>query len=254
MSNDSPRPRFNVKGFTSLVLMVAFLIMAVSGIMLYVSPRGRVANWTDWTILGLGKHEWAAMHMNSVFIFLIASIFHLVWNWKMFWGYIKKKAAGLNLKIEMLLALIIGVLVVGGTIAYFPPFDLLDEGNIKIMDYWENWAAAAPMPHAEELTLAEFADEFNMSVDDLIAVLKAEGFESATADSTLGDIAAHKGVAPAALFDALRTHYPEIDQRGRGRGRGPGRGAGQGRGQGMGRGMGQGMGRGRRGGRGPVDP
>ena len=55
-----PKPRerrFNWRGFASLATGFAFLIMIVSGVVLYVAPRGRVANWTDWTVMGLGKEE-----------------------------------------------------------------------------------------------------------------------------------------------------------------------------------------------------
>ena len=121
---DEKRPaRFNVKGFTSLVLMIAFLVLDASGIVLFIGPHGRVAHSTGWTLLGLDKGQWMHLHLTTALLFLMAALFHLIWNWGMFWGYIKKKAArGLNLKLEMAVALVIGVLLVGGTIMDVQPF------------------------------------------------------------------------------------------------------------------------------------
>ncbi|MDI9444793.1 MAG: DUF4405 domain-containing protein, partial [Planctomycetota bacterium] len=51
----------SAKGFTSLFLTLTFGAVASSGAILYLTPRGRVANWTDWTMLGLSKDEWAAL-------------------------------------------------------------------------------------------------------------------------------------------------------------------------------------------------
>ena len=38
---------FRWRALVSLLVASGFLVMAVTGIMLYVSPPGRVANWTD---------------------------------------------------------------------------------------------------------------------------------------------------------------------------------------------------------------
>jgi hypothetical protein len=47
--------KLQIKGFTSLLLAVAFLMLGFSGVILYLTPRGRVANWTGWTMLGLDQ-------------------------------------------------------------------------------------------------------------------------------------------------------------------------------------------------------
>jgi hypothetical protein len=47
--------RFQLRGFVSLLLTLFFLALSFSGVMLYLTPRGRVANWTGWSMLGLEK-------------------------------------------------------------------------------------------------------------------------------------------------------------------------------------------------------
>jgi len=144
MSNAPRPPRFNVKAFTSLVLTVALLLVGVSGVVLYVGPHGRVAHTTGWTLLGLGKGPWTHLHMTGALLFLIAASFHLVWNWGLLWGYIKKRAAvGLNLKAELAAALVIGAVVVGGTILDIPPFRSFIQLKRTINNCWTTADAPA---------------------------------------------------------------------------------------------------------------
>jgi hypothetical protein len=72
--------------------------------MLYISPPGRVANWTDWRLFGLGKSEWQQQHIIFSFAFAILSLFQLfIINWKPFLCYLKTKASeGLKHRGELL--------------------------------------------------------------------------------------------------------------------------------------------------------
>ena len=47
--------KFNKRGFTTLVITVSFLILVVSGIILYFTPTGRVVRLSGWTMFGLDK-------------------------------------------------------------------------------------------------------------------------------------------------------------------------------------------------------
>ena len=88
-------------------------------------------------MLGLGKGGWNHLHMTSASLFLIAAVFHLVWNWSTFWGHIKKKGTpGLNLKVELVLALAIGAALVVGTIYEVPPFSSIVELKRTIGNSW----------------------------------------------------------------------------------------------------------------------
>ena len=85
--------RFQWKGFTSLLLMLVFLALGSSGVILYLTPRGRLANWTGWTILGLGKQDWMAVHINIALLFVIVAGLHICLNWGMLWGYMRRRRA-----------------------------------------------------------------------------------------------------------------------------------------------------------------
>jgi hypothetical protein len=43
------------RGFASLLTTFSFIVMSISGILLFIVPQGRIAEWTDWRMLGLTK-------------------------------------------------------------------------------------------------------------------------------------------------------------------------------------------------------
>jgi hypothetical protein len=99
--------KFRTRGFISLLLALSFLVAVVSGSVLFMTPRGRIANWTDWTMGGLTKHEWAALHINACLLMVIEAVIHLLLNWRVFWSYIQKKSTGFHLKWELAASILI---------------------------------------------------------------------------------------------------------------------------------------------------
>ena len=226
--------KFQFKGFTSLLLSAALLILGFSGVILYVTPRGRVANWTGWTMFGLSKQSWQAVHINLAVLFLIVAGLHLYLNWSVFWCYIKKKGSlALNLKLEMLMALLLAGAVLAGTIIRIQPFSTVVDFNYQIKDYWERWASEAPTPHAEELSLNQFADNLGLPVNDVVEALREQGIAAKDAGVTIGQIAEANNLTPADVYAAIKRHFPETDQGGKGEGKGQGMGQGKGKGRGL---------------------
>ena len=65
------RKKFNWRAFNSLYIVYSFIILSLSGFVLFIAPPGRIANWTNLTILGFTKHEWQAIHIIFTFLFFI---------------------------------------------------------------------------------------------------------------------------------------------------------------------------------------
>jgi hypothetical protein len=61
--NDKTSAGFQWRALTSVLMTLGFVLLAASGIVLFLSPPGRVANWTNWTILGLRKSDWGGVHI-----------------------------------------------------------------------------------------------------------------------------------------------------------------------------------------------
>ena len=79
------------RAMTSVFIAGSFLLLLVSGAVLFVSPPGRVANWSDWRMIGLTKHEWSGVHTGfaAVFVFMVG--FHLVFNFRPLRNYFRDR-------------------------------------------------------------------------------------------------------------------------------------------------------------------
>lgn len=198
-SNTKPSG-LNWRGLTSLIITLAILVLATTGVILYVSPQGRVANWTGWTILGLDKEQWAAVHTTTSLLFIITSAFHVYFNWQLLVRYIVLKRR-LNLKREMIGAGLVVSAVFAGTVLGIPPFSSVVALNDSIKTYWERQDAQAPYPHAESSTLADFAERTGVPLTVLQQRLASSGIiVNNPASETLEDLARANGLSPNELF------------------------------------------------------
>lgn len=268
-SNEKKKKAFQWRSLASFILSITFIVLLVTGIVLYIAPRGRTANWTNWMFGGLDKEQWAAVHINLSLLFVLFGVVHIVLNWRPLWAYIKKKSGGLNRVPEMAVAIVLSLFFIVGSIVLLPPFSNVMDVNMAMKDYWERNAAVAPYPHAEESPLDDFCFRTGLAIKEAKTLLESKGY-TAEDSMTIGDIAKSKGVPPSELFADLQERFPRLMQMGRGAGKGagqgmgvgarqsgeegehvPGQGMGPGGGQGMGPGGGQGMGRGMGRGMGP---
>lgn len=233
--SEETRKRFNWRAFFSVLTALSFIGMAFTGVILFVVPPGRIANWTGWTLLGLTKHQWIGLHDWFSIIFVVASVFHVYLNWKLFVSYFKSKVSkAFALRIEWALALVICGVVFLGTLGDITPFSSLLVWNENIKHSWDSPQQRAPIPHAELLTLTELAEQVgDVDLETMLSNLKARGIEVESPDIVLGQLAGAYNMTPARLYDIA------LGQVGRGRGYGgPERGERHGQG-GPGRGIGQ---------------
>lgn len=144
------KKKFNWRAFISMYISVSFLIMVVSGVILYFAPSGRVAFWSIWKFWGLTKDEWQAVHTIFTFIFVIAAGFHLFYNWKPFVSYLKEKMQSrLKLRREFSFSVIVTALIFILTLAQIPPFSTVMDFGEELTESWETNQTEPPEPHAE---------------------------------------------------------------------------------------------------------
>ena len=192
--------RFYWKSFTSFALLFGFVVIALSGAVLYVAPPGRVANWSDWSLGGLRRADWQAIHTVFTSIFVVLAILHLVFNWRVVVAYLTMRAAtGSRRRRELVMA---GALVAGvmaATLAGLPPFSSMMRAGDALKNGWTAPGGDAPVPHAEILTIARLADILHVEPDRLVSNLKSAGID-ATAEATLADLAAARATPPAEMY------------------------------------------------------
>jgi hypothetical protein len=198
---------FKWRVFISAGLALAFLVMLVSGVVLYVSPPGRVANWTDWNLFGLSKRGWQNQHIIFGFAFIILSIFHLfVINWKAFLSYIKSKASkGVNNPAELAASLVLFVALAVGTFWHLPPFEQIIALGDRLSGSWERKTGAPPVPHAETLSLDELGKlpQVGEPGSELLKKLQAARLKVRDTKQTLQQIATDNGMQVQRLYDIM---------------------------------------------------
>lgn len=229
-SKAAKRPPLSWRALTSVLIFAGFLALVVSGIMLFVSPPGRVANWSNWTLLGLTKKQWTALHVCFSALFLIVSIVHLMLNWRPMLGYFKDRLAGrLGFRWEWATALLLCAGVAVGTHYKWPPFAQLLAWNDTLKESWESPGRRAPIPHAELLSLAELARQAGVPFADATNRLAAAGIAVPSPEVQVAELARQYNRSAQQIYN-LMVEAPA----GRGKGHQGGGAGGGGGGGGMG--------------------
>ncbi|NTW52184.1 MAG: DUF4405 domain-containing protein [Chlorobiaceae bacterium] len=204
---------FSWRVFVSFGLFIAVFMMLVSGVILYISPPGRVANWSDWQMLGLTKRGWLNQHTIFGFAFVILSLFHLFFiNWKAFLSYLKSKTTeGLKSPGELLAILILSAVFGFGTYFDFQPFSAIIKFGNTISNSWERKDKAAPVPHAELMNLTELSQQPGLGSDPeaLITKLKNAGLKVASRNETIAEIASTNGMTAERVYSFIAPAQQE---------------------------------------------
>jgi hypothetical protein len=207
----------------SLTVLLSFVFLSLSGVLLFVSPQGRVAYWSRWTLFGLTKDEYSAIHTTLMVLFLVVGIWHTVLNWKPITAYLKNRSRQLRPMTPELgvAAMLTAVFVVGPLAGFFPFRQFLDAGA-DVKDYWEASSGAPPWGHAEENSLARFCrgmEDFErlesqrlvaIDCDAALAAIRAEGIVVGGTGERLVDIAEANGTTPKAIAALVMSVAREV--------------------------------------------
>lgn len=188
----------------STLMVLSFLALAVSGLILFISPPGRVANWTDWQMLGMTKHMWGSLHIWFATLFLGITCFHLYYNWRPLISYLKKRRGqNSGIRLEWVSSVAVAFILFLGTSMAVPPFVSFIDWQESIKESWEDPAQRAPIPHAELLTVAELAELAKIDTQTALERLAVAGITDATAETVTSDIAAKNKVSAQAVYNIL---------------------------------------------------
>ena len=219
--------KFNYRGFTSVFIAISFIMLTLTGFVLFVAPPGRIANWTGWNVWGLTKHQWSDVHIWFGTVFIIASVFHIIFNWRYLVNYFRNKTRRtLAVKREWIAALGISVIIIVGSVVQFPPFSKLMDLNSKIKYSWDDPRQAAPVAHAELLTFDELAKKVRgIDLEKIKSNLAAKDIELKSSGTTIGQLAQAHNMTAAKLYDiAVAGSAAGISRKDSGSGQGRGRG------------------------------
>ena len=151
--------RFNWRAFFSLYVVISFVVMALTGLVLFVAPPGRVANWAEWTLGGPDEDPvaGAAHHVHDVL--RGGGGFHVYFNWNILVSYLKNRLhQGIPRKRELAWSAAAAVVLATLTLGQVPPVGYLMDASETASASWSSPTTEPPVPHAELLTLAKLAE------------------------------------------------------------------------------------------------
>lgn len=124
---------------TSFIMLYSFIIMVLSGIMLFISPFGRLSMMIKWEMFGLDKMQWQALHLIFMLIFTLAGITHILYNWKPIKNYLKNRSKKLVVFTSShIVAIAITASLFYVTINHMEPFESFVKMNKSFNEYWTN--------------------------------------------------------------------------------------------------------------------
>ncbi len=202
--------KFNFRAFISLSVTFQFILLGITGIMLYIAPRGRTAYWVNWRFLGFTKSQWEATHTILGYAFIIFISIHLYYNWKVVLSYVKNK---ITKKLSFTRELLVSMLVVGfmffSAAVNIPPASFVISLGDNITDSWDKLAEDLPVPHAELMTIKELSKEINKDYM-LIKSRLIKASVKFNEEETLKEIAEKNNTTPQELYKIM-TGYTEVN-------------------------------------------
>lgn len=194
-----------LKKITSLVLLCSMIMMTYTGIILYIAPHGRVANWTNWELFLWNKHQFAQIHTTFMVLFIVATLLHIYYNFKPMVSYMKNKMKQfVFFTKEMIVALSITLLFLTGTLFEVPPFSTFIVFGDSIKDSWVEINEEPPYGHAEESTLKDFSQKTGYELQHVLKVLHEHNI-TAKDSQTLEEIASQEHKTAKYLFGLIQN-------------------------------------------------
>ncbi|MEA1979626.1 MAG: DUF4405 domain-containing protein [candidate division Zixibacteria bacterium] len=202
--------KIHKRGLTSFFTLFGFLIMSVTGLVLYIVPAGRIAYWVNWEIIGMTKTDWGNIHILSSILFIIAGGFHTYFNWKPLMNYFKDRARkSVKLRRELAISSVLSVWIIISAIWLFPPLSYLIDFNEWVKDSWVvQDEYEPPFGHAELLSLKIFTKKMEIDIGEATQELKANGLVFESAEETLEDISKNNNTSPMNIYLLIKKFEP----------------------------------------------
>ena len=129
--------------------------------------------------------------------------------------YIKVKVGEAKHGLELIAALLVFALAFAGTIWEVPPLSsTLDLGD-SIKESLNEGMPAPPFNEntkSEAMPLSELAEELEIEVTELIAILEKAGHTVPNAEITIKEISDQAGLPPVEIFAPIKEAYPVQDE------------------------------------------
>jgi hypothetical protein len=195
-----------LRKIVSLIGLWSFIFVSWTGLTLYFVPQGRIAYWVFWEFAGLTKTQYSEIHQTFSLLFLIVMILHIWLNWKAIMLYLKNKAKKfVFFTKEMLIATIISIWFLLGTLYGWPPFSNFLNALNNFKDSYEDVYEAPPFGHAELLSLQNFCMKMNLDLNQSLKILKNSGIKKLDPKKSLKTIAEENNTTPHNIYSLIKN-------------------------------------------------
>lgn len=187
----------DTRKFTSLCLAWSFVILTITSIILYIMPSGKIAFWSNWTMLGMDKHQWGALHTNIGYLFLAACLLHIVLNWKLILNYMKKKSKeAFSINWNTISSVVVVLIFSVFTLAEIPPVSWIQTFGEGLKESAEVKQGSPPYGHAELSSLELYCIRTQTDLEEAKRLLDEAGVSITGVDQSIADIAAANDLTP----------------------------------------------------------
>jgi len=189
----------HVRKITSLTMLVSFLLLVLTSVVLYIVPHGRVAYWADWRLWGLSKTQWGDLHINLGFLFLLAGLLHLYYNWRPIVAYLRARRRSFG-SGDAWAALLLCLAVGFGTYWRVPPLSSVLDLSERIKEAAAERYGEPPYGHAELSSIRVLSRQTGLDLERAMALLREGGVRVESEDQRLLDVARANGLSPKDVF------------------------------------------------------
>ncbi len=188
-----------------MTLFLSFFFLLVTSIILYIVPQGRVAYWADWRLWGLSKSQWGDLHINFGFLFLLAGMLHIYYNWRPIVAYMRNRARKVTVITPAFCTAFLLSLIVGtGTYFEIPPMSSVIQFGESFKDTAARKYGEPPYGHAELSSLKLFAKKQDINLERAVALLKKNKIVFTGVSETLADMAADNNLTPRDIYALIK--------------------------------------------------
>lgn len=207
----------SLRKITSLTALLSFVALLFTSVFTYLAPRGPGSS--DWEALGLGKHDWFALHTDLGMLFLTAGIVHTLLNITPIISYLRSKQKRLRVfTLNFNVALLITVWVIAGSQLNLAPFNALhgfkESRNTRSRHHPETPAEPVlSLPEKPPFlyggrSLVNLCDKYDLEVESVVDSLESLGI-AARAEWSINWIAETNTMEPRSVYEAIRqVHMP----------------------------------------------
>lgn len=193
--------RFRSRTAVSFIILFSFILLAVSGVIMYLRPEGNIARWTSWSIWGLNKQNWEGLHTLFSIFFILSVAFHVVYNWKAISTYFKGVfTKSFGYRRELTAAVVITALFLTISLWQIDPFwKLIDlRAYFKKGDITDDFEP--PDPEILNLSVSEISAHLNIPMADLLKHVREDGYSIQDSTQSIRILAEINNVSPERLY------------------------------------------------------